>query len=208
MVFSRTGTSIAMRRKQSSASSGLQTSSRPLRSHKRNFPKTDRADCQLILAARRKWHRAAFLAKSCIIARQPNCGVRVEHDHLSASHSTSIGEMISPFFYLALPNANGASGRNPVWNEFCKWLSVLGNHVEVPVSATSSRKRPRASGPRSHLAVTRSILNENLFRVRDRSNGMQSESITAGAQLSAKPPVEKIAARRLPKRLLRKTPAP
>jgi len=37
---------------------------------------------------------------------------------------------------------------------------------------------------------------------------MQSESIAAGAQLSAKPPVEKIAARRLPKRLLRKTPAP
>jgi hypothetical protein len=67
-----------------------------LRNEKRYFPKADCTDCQLIFEACRKRYRATSLTKGWIVARQPDCSVGVEQDHLSASHSTSIGEMMSP----------------------------------------------------------------------------------------------------------------
>ena len=62
-----------------------------------DFPEADGADCEPIRPSNAETAVSrAFFPSAASFVMNPNRHVRIEQDHLSASHSTSIGEMMSP----------------------------------------------------------------------------------------------------------------
>src|SRR5262249_20872466 len=80
-----------------------------------------------------------FFDRGLDCGRQPNCGVCVEQDHLSASHSTSIGEMISPLmFTLPFHMPRGLRFGTRCGTSSTSGFPFLVITMGLPVSATSS----------------------------------------------------------------------
>jgi hypothetical protein len=70
--------------------------SKALRNQQGDLPETDRAHHELLIPERLIGEVPADRAQSIAVGGKPDRGVRIEKDHFIASHSTSIGDMMSP----------------------------------------------------------------------------------------------------------------
>lgn len=103
------------------------------------FPKADCANSEMAFLQGRDCHRSGLSPKRLIVAQKPDSRMGVEQDHLSAFHSTSIGETISPVMNRLSFNSPNAFGRDlRCGTSSATGLPFFVITTDAPVRSTSS----------------------------------------------------------------------